>query len=65
MKMIGRLGLPELAIILLIVGLIFGPKRLPQFGKSIGETIREFRGVRKQLDDLHSDAEDICDRVKR
>jgi sec-independent protein translocase protein TatA len=63
--MLGHVGFPELMIVLVIAVLIFGPKRLPQFGKAIGETIREFRGVRKQLDDLHGDAEDICDTVRR
>ena len=36
-------GVPELLIILLILLLIFGASRLPQLGRAIGRTIREFR----------------------
>jgi len=41
--LIGALGLPELAIILVIVVVIFGASRLPQLGKGIGEGIRNFK----------------------
>jgi sec-independent protein translocase protein TatA len=40
---IGSLGLPELLIILLIAVIIFGARRLPDLGKSLGEGIRNFR----------------------
>jgi sec-independent protein translocase protein TatA len=33
----------HLVVVLVVVLLIFGPKRLPEVGKSLGETIREFR----------------------
>lgn len=45
--------------------MIFGPKRLPQFGKAIGDTVREMRGVKKQLEDLHSEGEDVVESLKR
>jgi sec-independent protein translocase protein TatA len=37
------IGLPEIAIVLVIVLLIFGPKRLPSLGKSLGHGMREFK----------------------
>jgi sec-independent protein translocase protein TatA len=37
------IGIPELAIVLVIVLLIFGPKRLPQLGKQLGGGMREFK----------------------
>lgn len=37
------LGLTELIIILAIVLLIFGPKKLPDLGKALGQTVRELR----------------------
>ena len=40
----GRVGLPELFIILFIVILIFGANRLPQLATGIGKSIREFQG---------------------
>jgi sec-independent protein translocase protein TatA len=39
----GRLGLPELAIILMIVVIIFGANRLPQLGRGIGSAIKNFK----------------------
>ena len=36
-------GMPELGVILLIALIIFGPKRLPQVGHSLGKALREFR----------------------
>ena len=38
-----NIGLPEIAIVLLIVLVIFGPKRLPQLGRSLGSGMREFK----------------------
>jgi sec-independent protein translocase protein TatA len=37
------LGVPELLIILVVVLLIFGPKKLPQLGRQLGSGMREFR----------------------
>jgi len=39
----GKLGLPELAVIAVIALLIFGPKKLGELGKGLGEGIRNFK----------------------
>jgi sec-independent protein translocase protein TatA len=39
----GNIGLPEIIIVLVIALVIFGPKRLPELGKSLGNGIREFK----------------------
>ena len=39
----GHLGWGELVVILLIVVMIVGVKRLPEIGRSVGEAIREFQ----------------------
>jgi len=45
--MIGKLGLPELLLILAIALLIFGPGKLADLGKGLGEGIRNFRSSMK------------------
>jgi len=40
----GEIGFEKILLILLIVLLLFGAKRLPEFGKSLGKGIREFKG---------------------
>ena len=39
-----NVGPLEIAVVLLIVLVVFGPKRLPEIGKSMGRGIREFKG---------------------
>jgi len=39
----GWIGLPELLLLLLVVLLLFGPKRLPEMGRSLGKGMREFK----------------------
>jgi len=46
------LGFPEILVILLILFFLFGAKRLPQIGESLGKTVRELRKIR---DDRKSD----------
>lgn len=43
----GRLGIPELLIILFIIILIFGANRLPEIGRGIGRGIRNFKDATK------------------
>ncbi|MEW8977165.1 MAG: twin-arginine translocase TatA/TatE family subunit [Symbiobacterium sp.] len=49
--MLQRIGPMEVALIVVVLLLIFGPSKLPQLGKSIGETIREFRRSMKAAHD--------------
>jgi sec-independent protein translocase protein TatA len=39
----GGIGLPELMVICVIALLVFGPKRLPEAGKALGQAIRDFK----------------------
>jgi sec-independent protein translocase protein TatA len=54
------IGVPELIIVLVIVLLIFGPKRLPQLGRQLGGGMREFKdsiqGKDKDEEDEAADA---------
>jgi len=51
--MIGKLGLPEILILLVIALLIFGPSKLADLGKGLGEGIRNFKSSVK--DGEHTD----------
>ena len=44
----GRIGIPELVVILFIVILIFGASRLPELGKGLGKGIRNFKDATKE-----------------
>ena len=43
------LGVPELLIIVLLIILIFGAKRLPGIGTGLGKTVKEIRDIKKEL----------------
>ena len=47
----GQLGFSEMLVIFIVALLVFGPKKLPELGKSLGKGIREFR---KATDELKS-----------
>lgn len=51
----GRLGIPELLIILAIIILIFGASRLPEIGRGIGKGIRNFKDATKDGSDKATD----------
>ncbi len=44
------IGLPEMIVILVIALLIFGPKKLPEIGRSLGKTIRSFQEASKEFE---------------
>ena len=41
--MFGSLGVPELILIFIVALLVFGPKRLPEIGKTLGKALGEFK----------------------
>lgn len=49
---IGAIGVPGLIIILVIVLIVFGPKKLPEIGSAVGKTFSEFKkSTRGLMDD--------------
>lgn len=60
--MIPNIGPLEIAIVLIIALIVFGPKRLPELGKSLGRGINEFRdGINKVGKDDDDDDDDEDD----
>jgi sec-independent protein translocase protein TatA len=50
-----NIGLPEILVVLVIALIVFGPKRLPELGRSLGKGINEFKGA---MSGEHEDDED-------
>jgi TatA/E family protein of Tat protein translocase len=49
--MFGRLGFGEIVLILIVLLVVFGPRRLPELGSALGKGIREFK---RSVSDLQS-----------
>jgi TatA/E family protein of Tat protein translocase len=47
--MFGPIGMPELIIIMVIALIIFGPRKLPELGRSIGRSLNEFKRASNEL----------------
>lgn len=47
--MFGSVGMPELLIILTIALIIFGPRKLPELGRSLGRSLQEFKRASNEL----------------
>jgi sec-independent protein translocase protein TatA len=53
---IGPFGIWEILIILVVILLLFGPKRLPELAKNVGQSVREFRkGIKDIKNDIEAD----------
>ena len=47
--MFGPIGMPELVVILVIALIIFGPRKLPELGRSLGKSLGEFKRASNEL----------------
>ncbi|PLR76221.1 twin-arginine translocase TatA/TatE family subunit [Bacillus sp. V3-13] len=46
-----NIGIPGLIIILILALIIFGPSKLPQLGRAVGQTLKEFKNSTKDVVD--------------
>ncbi|MDJ0531042.1 MAG: TatA/E family twin arginine-targeting protein translocase [Xenococcaceae cyanobacterium MO_207.B15] len=59
------IGLPEMALIMIVALLIFGPKKLPEIGRSLGKTIRSFQDASREFEtEFKKEAQKIEESVK-
>lgn len=57
--MLSSIGVPGLIIILILALILFGPSKLPQLGKAVGDTLREFKkSTRDIVNDVKEPFED-------
>ena len=60
--MFSNIGVPGLILILVLALIIFGPKKLPEIGKAVGQTLSEFK---KSARELTNDAVEEIEEVKK
>ncbi|MGW6301989.1 twin-arginine translocase TatA/TatE family subunit [Peribacillus butanolivorans] len=49
--MLSNIGFPGLILIFLLALIVFGPKKLPQIGRAVGTSLREFKDATKGITD--------------
>ena len=58
--MLQSIGVPGLVIILAIALILFGPSKLPQLGKAVGQTLKEFKNSTKEIvDDVTGEFKEV------
>lgn len=62
--LIGDLGTPELLLILAIVLVLFGGKKLPELSRSVGESVRELKKATGGAGELHKEIKGQVSEVK-
>ena len=60
----GSIGAPELIIIFVVALIVFGPKKLPELGRAVGQTLKEFRNSTKGLIDDEDDEKETVKKAK-
>ena len=68
-NMFGSIGMPELILIFVVALLVFGPKKLPELGKSLGRGLAEFKraseDLKKTIEDEIEQGKHEADAVKK
>jgi len=59
------IGLPEMAVIMVLALLVFGPKKLPEIGRTLGKAMRSFQDASKEFEtEFKREAEQLEQAVK-
>lgn len=57
--MLSNIGIPGLILIIVLALIVFGPKKLPELGRAVGQTLREFKKSTKGLIEEDEELESI------
>lgn len=68
--MLSNIGIPGLILILVLALIIFGPKKLPEIGRAVGQTLREFKKSARELtsdmaEDVQKDIKEVKDTTSK
>lgn len=61
-QMFSNIGVPGLILILVLALIVFGPKKLPEIGRAIGQSLREFKNSTKGL--IEEEKDKVVEEVK-
>lgn len=66
-NMLSNIGVPGLILILVLALIIFGPKKLPEIGRAVGQSLKEFKNSTKGImeDDKIEDEKKSTDEPKK
>jgi sec-independent protein translocase protein TatA len=57
--MLSNIGIPGLILIIILALILFGPKKLPELGRAVGQTLREFKTSARELTNDDEDSKDV------
>ncbi|CEG26508.1 twin-arginine translocase TatA/TatE family subunit [Bacillus sp. B-jedd] len=61
-----NIGIPGLIIILVLALIVFGPKKLPELGRAVGTTLKEFkRSTRELTDDIVDEVQEVKTEIEK
>jgi len=65
LNMLSNIGIPGLIIILVLALIIFGPKKLPELGRAVGTTLKEFKNSTRELvSEVEEDIKSVKEEMK-
>lgn len=68
--MLSNIGIPGLILILVLALIIFGPKKLPEIGRAVGQTLKEFKKSARELtseatDDVKNEIKEVKEELSK
>ena len=57
--MLSNIGIPGLILIIILALILFGPKKLPELGRAVGQTLREFKTSVRGLTNDDEESKDV------